>query len=558
MSSRLTRRRRRRPSVVLPLLSLGMVIAAGVIFITDLLRFSQREELLSADLTLGGVSVGNLTLELAGADLEEAYSQPVVLMYSDAPILLRPDTVGFRINTTSMLAEATAAGETGGGFWTRFVNYLLGQEQSARRNIPLQADYQVNTLRMTLEDIATRYNQANSQSVFDTTTLTTYGGTSGYQLDVEAAIPMIERALRSATDRTVQLPISEGTSGIADLDTLRSLIIAYLDNRGFIYDGQSTVASIFIQDLTTGEEINILGDVAFTAASTVKVAINVDFMKHLDNEPTQDDAWLMANSLLCSANSTSNLIMSDMIGNGDQFDGIADVRDTMQEIGLTNSYLISPLVDGSPDQQFGSVAQPQTSPNPNFNTGADPYNQTTAEDMGTLFSLLYDCSEFGSGLASIYPDQITQRECSQLVELMSANDLQRLLQGGLPPDVRVSHKNGWYGETAGEAGIVFSPNGRNYVISVYLWQDTPEDFQIYAELWPIIEDISRAAWNHFNPDQALTQPRSDLPSTAQECYTRDAAGNTEYNYLPPYGEVDLNNINGWRDGTPTTPQPGGS
>ncbi|MCB9459967.1 MAG: serine hydrolase [Anaerolineaceae bacterium] len=547
MSSRLMRQHRRRPSLALPLLSLAMVLGAGVLFITELLGFTQREQLLSADLTLGGVPVGNLPLELASAQLEEAYAQPIVLYYNDSPILLQPDTVGFRISTTSMLADATAAGETGGGFWTRFVNYLLGQEASARRDIPLDADYQVNAVRTVLEDIAARYDQISGQSVYDTSTLTTFGGGGGYEIDIEAALPMIDAALNSPFDRIVNLPITDRQSGIADLNSLRDLIINYLDNRGFIYDGQTTVASIFIQDLTTGEEINILGDVAYTAASTVKVAINLAFMSVLDNEVTQDEAWLMANSLLCSSNSTSNLIMSTYLGNGDQFTGIERVRDMMQDIGLTNSYLLSPLVDGSPDQVFGAVTRPQTSPNPNFNTGADPYNQTTAEDLGTLFSLLYDCAEFGSGLASIYEGDITPHECRQLIELMSANDLERLLQGGVPQGTRISHKNGWFGETAGEAGIVYSPNGRNYVISVFLWQDTPEDFQIYAELWPIIEDISRAAWNHFNPDQALIQARTDLPTAAAECSTRDADGNTIYNYLPPYGEVDLDNINGWRE-----------
>ena len=31
------------------------------------------------------------------------------------------------------------------------------------------------------------------------------------------------------------------------------------------------------------------------------------------------------------------------------------------------------------------------SPNPNFNTSPDPYNQTTAEDLGTLFFFCYFC-----------------------------------------------------------------------------------------------------------------------------------------------------------------------
>ncbi|MCA9915279.1 MAG: hypothetical protein KC496_18125, partial [Anaerolineae bacterium] len=54
----------------------------------------------------------------------------------------------------------------------------------------------------------------------------------------------------------------------------------------------------------------------------------------------------------------------------------------------------------------------------------------------------------------------------------------------------------------------------------------------------------------------LLARRSDLPPAAEGCLTLDAQGAVlSYNYLPPYGSVDLDNINGWRDGTPTTPQP---
>jgi hypothetical protein len=72
----------------------------------------------------------------------------------------------------------------------------------------------------------------------------------------------------------------------------------------------------------------------------------------------------------------------------------------------------------------------------------------------------------------------------------------------------------------------------------------------------LIEEVSRAAWNYFNPEDQLLQRRDDIPDRAQECLTQDGAGNiASYNYLPPYDVIDLNNINGWRDGTVTTPQP---
>ena len=555
MSNKLTKEPRRRGTPLLFLLSVMMMAGAIGLLIFDLVSFSQREDQLSAGIQVAGVRVGGMTADQASAMIEQAFAQPVTLYYENNPIVIAPDSVGFRISTASMLASAAGAAETEGGFWARFANFLLGQEDVTTRNIPLQADYQRTALEALLQDIARRYDQPSGTADFDLQTLTSVPGTSGIELDIEAAMREIDRALQSPTERVVNLPLTTGSSSQASLSTLEDLIIAYLDSAGFIFDGQSTVASVYIQDLTTGEEINILGDVAFTAASTVKVPLLIDYFRVLDREPTQDDAFLMANSLLCSANSTSNLIMSTFLGNGDVFSGVASLTRTAQNIGMRNTYLTAAFDDGSPDFVFGSIAGPQTSPNPGFDTQPDFYNQTTAEDMGMAFNMIYDCAYHASGLMTAYPDgQFNQRECQQMLELMTANDLNRLLQAGLPPGTRISHKNGWLTETSGNAGIVFPPNGRDYIISVFLWEDTEANFQNYERLWPLIEEISRATWNFFSPESPMLTRRADIPRTAQECFQRDATGNITYVYLPPYGSVDLSNINGWRDGSATTPQ----
>ena len=227
----------------------------------------------------------------------------------------------------------------------------------------------------------------------------------------------------------------------------------------------------------------------------------------------------------------------EIIGGGDIFYGIRSVTDTILATGIENTYISAPFYLGVEGQELGSIQAPATFPNPTFDTEPDPFNQTTAEDMGTLFSLIYDCAEFNSGLTfALPPGQIMQQECRQMLEIASANDLERLLQGGLPPDTRIAHKNGWIFDTVGDAGIVYSPNGRHYIISVFLWERT--EFQDYEKLWPLIEEISRATWNFFNPENALLRPRADLPPTALEC---------EGNYLPPGPEyLNLDDINSWK------------
>ena len=57
---------------------------------------------------------------------------------------------------------------------------------------------------------------------------------------------------------------------------------------------------------------------------------------------------------------------------------------------------------------------------------------------------------------------------------------------------------------------------------MFLWERS--EFQDYRKLWGLVEEVSRAAWNYFNPDAPLLQKREGIPLTAQEC---------EGNYLPP-------------------------
>ena len=541
MGAQLNSRRRGGLSLLFTF-SLLLLLASSAILVYELVAFSRREELLPSGITVAGIGVSGLSGRDAVSRWESSYAEPLILLYPDAlggqphPIRLHPDQIGWRISSDPMLADALASGETDGGFWRRFLDFLLGNEFIVSREIPLIAAYQNNALDSFLQDLALRYDNTSGSPGYDLQTLTVYPGESGYALDIAAAKAAIDTALRSPNSRIVSLSVNMINNELPSISTLREMIVDYLDDVGFIFDGQRTIASIFILDLISGQELNILGDVAYSAASTIKLPIMIDFFRARTAAPSQDEAWLLANSLLCSNNASSNLLM-EIIGGGDIFAGIQSVTGALQRIGAVNSFITAPFYLGVEGQQLGSIEAPETTPNQIYVTGADPFNQTTAEDMGTLFNLLYDCAEFGSGLVTVFPDgQITQQECRQMLELTSANDLERLLQGGIPRDVRISHKNGWIFDTVGDAGVVYSPNGRHYVISVYLWEET--EFQDYEKLWPLVEEISRAAWNFFNPENASLVPRANLPTTAQEC---------EGNYLPPGPEyVNLNDINSWK------------
>ncbi|MBZ0298438.1 MAG: class A beta-lactamase-related serine hydrolase [Anaerolineae bacterium] len=534
-----TRRRRRQSFPILPILSALMLLAAVGMFVYELVGFSTRQDRLPAGVSVAGVDISGLTPSEAVAAWERTLSRPVTLWYEDSPMLLDPAAIGFRSNNAAMLAEARSANDAGAQNWIRFFNYLMGQEERSIVSVELSASYQNSLLDQFMQEVSRRYDRQPGQAGYDAQTLTIRPGPGGRQLDIRRALPLIDAALRDPVNRSVNLPLADTGASFITIDTLKDLIVSYLDSQGFIYDGQTTLASIYIMDLETGEEINLNGDVAVSAASTMKVPILIDYYRTLALAPTDEEAFLMANSLLCSNTSSSNLIMQIIGGGSDIFKGLADVDANTQYLGARNTFITAPFVIGTGDQQFGSIAAPRTAPNPNFNTRPDPYNQTTAEDLGTLFGMIYDCANYGSGLMAAYPDgEYTQNECRQMLELMSGNNLLRLLQGGIPPDTRISHKNGWLEDVHGDAGIVFPPNGRNYVIAVFVWEDT--DFFSFTRAWPLIEGISRAAWNYFSPETPLLAPRGDLPQEGA------AACDGPNGFLPPFGQVNLNDINAWR------------
>ncbi|MEP7290884.1 MAG: serine hydrolase [Chloroflexota bacterium] len=530
-----TRRKTRRRMPIIPVFSWVFIFLALGLLMLELIRFSQQVERYPADVQVAGIDVGGLTTADAANRLEQAYNSPITLWYADSPIMLDPASVGFRTNREAMLASARTGGTAETSFWSRFFNYLSGQQAQKVTSVELSADYQQNLLQQFVQDLAARYDRPPGEASYDVQTLTFRPGAAGYTLDVARAINLIDTALKSPTQRQVTLPLEGADGSRIGINALRGLIVDYLDSQGFIYDGQSTVASVFVMDLKTGEEVNINGDVAFSAASTVKVSILIDYFRHLLFTPSDDEAFLMIQSLLCSNNSSSNLIMR-IIGGDDIFAGLANVTNTDQYLGARNSFITAPF-DLGDGQVLGSIPAPSTAPNPNFNTAADPFNQTTTEDLGTLFSMIYDCANYGSGLMAAYPDgDFTQQECQQMLEIMSANDLGRLLQGGIPAGTRISHKNGWLEDVHGDAGIVFPGNGNDYIIAVFVWRNA--EFFSFSEAWPLIEGVSRATWNYFSPEAPLITPRTDLPAQANECVS----------FAPPYGEVNLNDISSWKTG----------
>lgn len=508
---------------ILPLISGALLIAALILFALELVRFETSRERLQTDITVAGVPVAGLRLTEAVAAWESVYYQPVELDFQGHPIQLSPAAIGLTIKSDIMQADIRAKAAAGGSYWADFWNYLW-RRPTTPVEVPLAADYSQARLREFLNDIAARYDRSASTGSFDLNTATFGAGASGIRLDIERAIPAIEAALFRPTDRRVRLPMQDEGARPATMDTLREALITLFQAKNFDIDGPDTLASVGVIDLQTGEEMWIHPDIAYSMASTVKIPILLTVFSKLDFAPERDIRWLMAASILCSANEASNFLMqfsgAGVNERAKLEDGLRQVTKTMQQVGANYTFINAPLWVGQPGWSIND--NPPPVPNPNYDALPDRWSRTTPENMAIILHELYDCAEYGSGLMASMPQAFTQSECKQMIELLSGNIIGRMIELGMPPGTRFAHKNGWApGRESwnnADAGIVYSPGG-NYIIVLYTWERLkPGQTTGNIELWQLMEEASRVVYNFFNPATPLTTPRPpDNPFTALDC-----------------------------------------
>jgi hypothetical protein len=199
-----------------------------------------------------------------------------------------------------------------------------------------------------------------------------------------------------------------------------------------------------------------------------------------------------------SANTATDMLLTD-IGEGDGYEGTRRVTADMQRLGLGNTY-ISGLLD-----VLGAVLLPiNTAANSrsDLNTLPDPYNQTTAEDMGTLTVMVYQCSQGGGALLAAFPGQFTPDECRVMIDLLTSNQVGPIfIAGGSSPDGVVAHKHGWDRlplNNVADAALVFTPGG-NYALTMFI--HSPETME-FIDANRMIISVSRAIYNYFNWTEA--------------------------------------------------------
>ena len=470
-----------------------MLVVLGLAFLAyRFLGYLQVRQFYPAGMMIAGVNISGLSSDQARQRINEAYFAPVAIYYQDEEIKIAPQDVGFTLDLEAMLAEADQK-RTEQELWQGFLFYLM-QWSWQPIEIPLRASHNPEQLQQVLEIIAQLMDKPARPPQLAPITLSVQEGEAGYVADVPATIEPVTMALYRPDHRQAQFVVLEQPAPPRDFNLLKqhleSLLVAY-----------SSQTSVFILNLQTGEEIAINADVAVSGMSIVKIAILMETYRALDTLPDFDQSKLISETAVISGNYSANLLLDIVAGQDNAYLGVDILTESLHHLGLVNSFIATPYEERDRPERTTYITPANSRTDISFNP--DTAMQTTAEEIGSLLSMIYYCSKGGGALLAAYPNQLTAEECQALLHYMELNKIHHLIEAGAPAGTTIAHKHGWIGDTHGDAGIVFSPGG-DYVIVMYMYN--PE-WLMSTISFPLLAEISRATYNYFNP----TAPFLGLP-----------------------------------------------
>jgi beta-lactamase class A len=469
------------------LIILAIVIGAGFILFRGI-QYRLQLDVLPLGTSVAGIDISGLTIEEARSLLGEKYYAPLYLYHKEDHVELNPKDVGFELNMESMFNQLNQA-ISESSQWFLFGSYLT-QRPLRTIDIPLQAGHDPDGLMAMIQSVSELLDQPAQGPQMLGASEKLQSGRKGYITDVDSSVVYIAEALYRIENRDVQLLVEEQSIPERNLEILADAIEGELQG----FDG---LGSIFIMDLSTGEEMAINADVALSGLSILKIAIFMEAFRAIDGPLNEYQEQLFLDSATRSSNFAANLLLHEVAGEDNTYLGADLLTESTARLGLVNTFMAVPYDANPPAYRRTTYVTPANSRS-DISTEPDPTMQSTAEEIGTLLSMIYYCARGGGPLIAIYGDDITPEECQAIIDLMILNEEGNLIRFGVPDGTPVSHKHGWAQATHADAGIVFSP-GADYVIVEYLNQSG--DWLLAEESFPILREIARAAYNYFNVDE---------------------------------------------------------
>ncbi|HSM58648.1 MAG TPA: serine hydrolase [Candidatus Sulfomarinibacteraceae bacterium] len=475
-------------------LVMTIIVTSIVFLLYKVYQYGTVRQYMPAGLTIAGVEVGGMTASEAEAQVSNRYGADVLIYHGENSIAVSPDDIEFMLDLQAMMNEADYQ-RSQQDFWAGFWGFLWNRPIEVDM-VELRASHDEDALERVVETVAGGFDTATQPPQPVPTTLTFQYGEAGMETDIPASVGDVRAAFYRPTGREAHLSLRPVQAERPDMGLLGRLILNHLQEQAF-----SGVASIFILDLQSGEEVQVDANAPVSGMDLLKVPIVLDTYRMLDNSPSQTQMQHITRTLLTTEPEPPNALLNVIAGQDNPFLGAQIMTESMWRLGLRNTFIAIPYGEG-PVPGGRTTYETPANTSVSLRTQPSPSMQTTAEDMGALLAMLYYCAEGAGGpLRAAYPETITPDECQEILDVMATNQIGSLIEEGVPPGTRVAHRHAWIGDTHADAGIVYSPGG-DYVLVEILYQN---EWLPWERSSPLMADIARATYNYFNFDSPYVE-----------------------------------------------------
>lgn len=481
-------------------IAFSLLFLSAVLLIISKDMFYSQCNILPENSKAGPLNIGGLTISEAMEEIKTLSSIPLELKYQESLIQVNPEQFSFKIDIEKARSELESKASEICSSRT-FVNSLFREQKREPISIDLESGADEEKIESFLRnEIIVRYDQPAVAKYPDLNGSGFYSGHPGYQLDIEKAVEMIQQALTSFDHQPIDLPIINIPEPSSSLTNLEILLSSVVDQN----QDPDQITEIYLLDPKTGEEFdiarqnksNLIPEIAFTAASTIKIPIMISAFKHLDEKPSAVVSRQLELMITESKNEQTDWLLKNVIG-GET--APLEVTKDIRALGFQNTFLAGYFYLGAP---LLDLIETPANTRTDINLKPDIYNQTTAKDIGLLLYLIYQCDLYGNGkLIETFPNEITQSECNDMMTLLKNNHLPYLISAGIPDGIPIAHKHGWIEESDGllhtmsNVAAVYSP-GSDYILSIYTYH--PQNL-IFEKGNVLFSRISSAVYGFFNP-----------------------------------------------------------
>lgn len=251
---------------------------------------------------------------------------------------------------------------------------------------------------------------------------------------------------------------------------------------------------IYVENLTTGEAVEVNANTIFPTASIVKIPILLGVFDKIENnqlsyraplvyhdsikyggaglmqfykDSTNTDLSVLLALMLSYSDNTTSLWNQSLAGGG------AQINLLMEQFGYKDTRVNSRTPGRTEDwEKYG-------------------WGQTTPKEIADI-------------LGKIYQRQLISPSASeQMYRLLSNTYYSDYAVSQIPPGVNVASKQGMVNASRSEVFLVNSPTG-DYVCAILTNNNEDQRWTFDNEAWVLTRQLSNLIWNYFNPERKYT------------------------------------------------------